>query len=66
LLTHCLDKNATVRTVIQDGPRRHLVPRLTTLAQAELAELESVVAEVNLSDEADTRLSPLMHPTGAS
>jgi hypothetical protein len=61
-LTHCIDKNATVRTVIHDGLRHRLVPRLTPLTQAELAELESAVAGVALSDEADTHLSPLMRP----
>lgn len=62
LLTHCIDKNATVRTVIHDGLRHRLVARLTPLTQAELAELESAVAGVALSDEADTHLSPLMRP----
>lgn len=39
LLTHCRKHNQTVRTIVEDGLERHLVPRVSTIAQAQLQTL---------------------------
>jgi hypothetical protein len=64
LLTHCKVANQSVCQIVSTGIRDHLVPRLSTVAADELRALEDIVAQVTLSDDTDSRQSPLALPNG--
>ena len=58
LFSRFLAPNATVREVFQTMLRANLRDRLTQAAVAELQELTNCMAQVAITSEDDTRLSP--------
>lgn len=64
LYSHCKLQNLSVQAVVSGRLRRHLVPRLTTTAAAEKAELETIPGTILLSDCDDQRECPFAQPGG--
>ncbi|GJN37290.1 hypothetical protein PR202_gb26226 [Eleusine coracana subsp. coracana] len=64
LYSHCIKPAAAVRTIIADGLRAHLVPRLTQTATQDLLVLEGMLNQVVLTDNSDCRRSPLIDAVG--
>ncbi|TVU26071.1 hypothetical protein EJB05_28600, partial [Eragrostis curvula] len=60
LYSHALKPKSSVHTVITDGLRAHLQPRLTRIAEIELQCAEDWLALINLRDVPDQRCSPLI------
>lgn len=58
LYSHCKKPQQSVSAVVEAGLRRHLVPRLTTIADEELLQVQEIVSRVSLTDEDDRRSSP--------
>jgi len=58
LFSHCTRKDDTVKEVILSGLRPGLVPRLSQTALQELQYVEGVLAQTELSGQADQRSSP--------
>lgn len=64
LRSHVHKEGATVREMLERGVQHWLVPRLSTVATLELDSLSGLIAQVQLSEEADARTCPLVDVTG--
>ncbi|TVT98699.1 hypothetical protein EJB05_55991, partial [Eragrostis curvula] len=60
LYSHAIKPATSVRTVLSDGLRAHLQPRLTRVPEAELQCAQSWISNVTLQDGPDRRCSPLI------
>ena len=56
IFSHTTSTDASVASVLGAGIEHFLVPRLTTGARTELAALENILQEVQLSSDEDRRL----------
>ncbi|GJN23279.1 hypothetical protein PR202_gb10915 [Eleusine coracana subsp. coracana] len=64
LFSHTRRPTASVRAVMSDGVRAHLVPRLSRVADEELSALTVALQDVSLSQAPDARRSPMIDSTG--
>ncbi|GJN04982.1 hypothetical protein PR202_ga22568 [Eleusine coracana subsp. coracana] len=55
LFSHCSKPTTAVRTVLADGVRAHLVPRLTRAGEEDLAKLQALLQQTELTDAPGTR-----------
>ncbi|GJM88001.1 hypothetical protein PR202_ga04013 [Eleusine coracana subsp. coracana] len=60
LFSHALKPSSSVRTVITNGLRSHLTPRLSRVAKTELQLATAWLADIQISTTPDQRCSPLI------
>jgi hypothetical protein len=64
LFTHCKDQEMTVSQAVEGALQPSLVHRRSSVAQQQLAELTTIVEQINLQQGRDKRLSPWLKRNG--
>jgi len=64
LFSHCNQNEVSVKVVMDSGLMQTLVPRLTNAASLQLQSLQSLLYNVDITDQPDKRLSQFVHGNG--